>query len=89
MFVYSPALLLKGSLIDIALVMVPTLIGLLAVSVALIGYLSGPLRPWQRALAFAGGVLLIFPGWETNIAGTVLLLAANAQAWLEKRRATA
>jgi TRAP transporter 4TM/12TM fusion protein len=89
MFVYSPELLLQGSFVDIVLVMVPTLIGLLAVSVALIGYLSGPLRPWQRALAFAGGVLLIFPGWETNVAGIALLVAANAQAWLEKRRATA
>ena len=89
MFVYSPELLLKGSAIDIVLVMVPTLIGLLAVSVALIGYLSGPLRPWQRALAFAGGVLLIFPGWATNVSGIALVILANAQAWLEKRRATA
>jgi TRAP transporter 4TM/12TM fusion protein len=89
MFVYSPELLLQGSPVDVLLVMVPTLIGLLAVSVALIGYLSGPLRPWQRVLAFTAGVLLIFPGWETNVAGMALLVAANAQAWLEKRRAAA
>jgi TRAP transporter 4TM/12TM fusion protein len=87
MFVYSPALLLKGSLLDVLLVSVPALLGILAMSVALTGYFSGPLRAWQRALAFAGGVMLIFPGWMTNLAGIALLALANAEAWLRRRRA--
>ncbi len=87
MFVYSPALLLNGSPLDIALVTVPTLLGILAMSIALIGYFSGPLQMWQRAAAFAAGVLLIFPGWITNLAGIALLLAANAKAWLRLRQA--
>ena len=81
MFVYSPELLLQGRPLDIAMVMVPTLLGLLAVSVALIGWLSGPLGPLQRAAAFAAGVLLIFPGWESNVAACVLLFAI----WLPSR----
>ncbi|MFM7800228.1 MAG: TRAP transporter permease, partial [Planctomycetota bacterium] len=81
MFVYSPELLLQGSILDVLMVMVPTLLGLLAVSVALIGWLSGPLGPWQRAAALAAGVLLIFPGWESNVEAFALLAAV----WLPSR----
>jgi TRAP transporter 4TM/12TM fusion protein len=81
MFVYSPELLLQGSILDVLMVMVPTLLGLLAVSVALIGWMTGPLAPWQRVAALAAGVLLIFPGWESNVAAAALLLAA----WLPSR----
>ncbi|MBM3523678.1 MAG: TRAP transporter large permease subunit [Alphaproteobacteria bacterium] len=87
MFVYSPALLMQGSWLDVLLVAGPALLGILAMSVALIGHLSGPLRPWQRMLAFAAGVMLIFPGWMTDLAGLTLLLIANAEAWLKRRRA--
>jgi TRAP transporter 4TM/12TM fusion protein len=88
MFVYSPGLLLKGSYVDIALATIPTLLGILAMSVALIGYWLGPLRVWERVAAFAAGVLLIFPGWITDGLGLALLIAAGAPSWLARRRAT-
>jgi TRAP-type uncharacterized transport system fused permease subunit len=81
-------LLLKGSYVDIALATIPTLLGILAMSVALIGYWLGPLRVWERVAAFAAGVLLIFPGWITDGLGLALLIAAGAPSWLARRRAT-
>ena len=62
MFVYSPALLLNGSVLQVIEASVPALLGLLAMSVALLGYWMGPLRMWERCAALAAGVLMVVPG---------------------------
>jgi TRAP transporter 4TM/12TM fusion protein len=74
MFVYSPALLLNGDPLDILIAGAATLAGILAVSVALIGYWTAPLNVWERAIALAGGALLIFPGLITDGLGVILLV---------------
>jgi TRAP-type uncharacterized transport system fused permease subunit len=74
MFVYSPALLLKGTFVDVIAASVPALLGLLSMSVALIGYWIGPLRMWERALALAGGALLVFPGLVSDGIGIALMI---------------
>jgi TRAP-type uncharacterized transport system fused permease subunit len=43
-------------------------------SVALIGYWIGPLRMWERALALAGGALLVFPGLVSDGIGIALMV---------------
>ena len=43
-------------------------------SVALIGYWIGPLRMWERALALAGGALLVFPGLVSDGIGIALMI---------------
>ncbi len=62
MFVYSPALLLNGSALQVIEASVPALLGLLAMSVALLGYWMGPLRMWERAAALVAGALMVVPG---------------------------
>jgi TRAP-type uncharacterized transport system fused permease subunit len=74
MFVYSPALLLKGSALDVIVAGVPALLGLLSTSVALIGYWIGPLRLWERALALVAGALLVFPGMVSDGIGIALMV---------------
>jgi TRAP-type uncharacterized transport system fused permease subunit len=74
MFVYSPALLLKGTFLDVIVAGVPALLGLLSMSVALIGYWLGPLRLWERALALVGGALLVFPGMVSDGIGIALMV---------------
>jgi TRAP-type uncharacterized transport system fused permease subunit len=73
MFVYSPALLLNGSVLEVLTASVPALLGLLAMSLALIGYWMAPLQLWERVLALAGGALLVFPGMITDAIGIALL----------------
>ncbi|MBM3572414.1 MAG: TRAP transporter fused permease subunit, partial [Alphaproteobacteria bacterium] len=86
MFVYSPALLLQGSVVDVMLAAIPTMVGLLAMSVALVGYWTAPLRPWERAATLFGGSLLIFPGLITDGLGFAILAVVGAMVW--RRRGT-
>jgi TRAP-type uncharacterized transport system fused permease subunit len=62
MFVYSPAVLLNGSALEVLEASVPALLGLLAMSVALIGYWMGPLRLWELGAALVAGALMVVPG---------------------------
>lgn len=76
MFVYSPALLLQGGVFEILMAAIPALIGLLSMSIAMIGHWMGPLRHWERAVAFAAGLLMVVPEGLTTalgIAGIVVL----------------
>lgn len=63
LFVFSPALLLNGSLGDIALAVTTAVIGVYAISAAFVGWLHGPAGPLRRCLiALAGAALLVPPG---------------------------
>jgi TRAP transporter 4TM/12TM fusion protein len=75
LFVYSPAFLLKGSLWDIAVVVLTSLAGIWLVCAAMVGYFTRVLPFPLRILFLAAGVMLLLPHeasptilW-TNIAG--------------------
>jgi TRAP transporter 4TM/12TM fusion protein len=87
MFVYAPALLLVGS-IDRILLAVPTaLVGVYALALGLQGWgFRGPLNIVQRAFALATALLMIFPGWQTDIPGVALLLILFIWETISKRR---
>jgi TRAP transporter 4TM/12TM fusion protein len=69
-YVYDPALLLIGaSGPHILLRTAAATLGVIMLSAALIGYLRGPTRLWERALLLAGSLLLIFPGIWSDLAG--------------------
>ena len=75
-YVYDPALLLIGASVpQIAFRTATATLGVIMLSAALIGYLRGPTRLWERALLLAGALLLIFPGGWTDAAG-ILCFAA-------------
>ncbi len=69
-FAYDSALLLIGAgPLGIAYRTAAATLGIVMLGAGLIGYLSAPARPWERALLLAGGILLIFPGALSDLIG--------------------
>ncbi|MBN1334102.1 MAG: TRAP transporter permease [Synergistales bacterium] len=75
-FVYSPQLLLvQGSVAEIALAVVTSIIGVVAIAAAIQNFLMGPLNIIQRVLLFIGAVLLVFPGIMTDGLGIAVTIS--------------
>jgi len=75
MFVFQPALLLQGSVIEVVMAVVFALIGLWAVAVGLEGYWNRRLLPWIRILLVVAGVLVTYPEWISTAIGCAVILA--------------
>ena len=75
MFVYNKALLMMGSTLHISFSIVTSLIGVICLGGGIIGYLSKPARIHERVLLFAAALLLIKPGYITDIAGLLCVAA--------------
>ena len=74
MFVFAPALLFIGSAGEIIQATVTALVGVYALALGLQGWgFKGHLNPVQRVLALTTALLMIFPGWLTDIPGVLLL----------------
>jgi len=84
-FVLSPALLLMGSLIEIIVAVLMTMLGAFAVTSGLIGYCLKSLNWFQRAALLCGGVLIIYPAFCIKIVGLIIAAASLFWQWLEKR----
>ncbi len=69
MFVYGPQLLLSGSVGEIALATVSSLLGCVVLAVGLAGWMIRPLAIWERLAFGVCALLLIKPGLYTDIAG--------------------
>ena len=73
-FVYSPILVLVDvTAWELIISVVTAIIGMVAVSSALIGYFSRKSRVWERLALLIGGLLLIMTGMITNIIGIVII----------------
>lgn len=75
-FVLSPSLILidatAGAIIHNS---ITATLGMLGVGAGVVGFLNTKLRWYERAMLFAGGLLLIDPGLNTDLIGGGLLLA--------------
>ena len=69
MFIYTPALLLKGSWIDIPLALIPATMGVSAIAASFQGVLIRDLSLAKRTALFLGAILLIVPGFYTDLLG--------------------
>ncbi len=79
MFVYEPALLMIGSEWYVVLqALVSASIGTICLAGSLAGYFIGPTTRIQRVVLFAAALLLIKPGWITDLIGLALLAAIVA-----------
>lgn len=74
MFVYAPALLLEGSLLEISLVTGTGIAGVTALAAATMGFLRQRLVWWERLLLLGAAFALIFPGLISDGLGLALLL---------------
>jgi TRAP transporter 4TM/12TM fusion protein len=74
-FVYSPELLMRGSVWQIAIATVTVAFGLMSLAGALTGYVLAPLDAFRRLVLFAAAFLLLVPTQyaASDIAGLALL----------------
>jgi TRAP transporter 4TM/12TM fusion protein len=88
MFVYEPALLMVGDWTTTLHATITAIAGVVLLAGGFFGYLLAPAVAWQRALLIAAALLLIQPGWLTDLLGFGLG-AVVALVQLAGRRAAA
>ena len=87
-FAYDPALLmLNATPLHVILRTAAATLGILMLAAGLIGYLSKPTRPWERFVLLGGALLLIFPGFWSDVGGLTCLVVVIASQWADRRRA--
>lgn len=73
-FALNPAMLfIDTSVWEVVQICITSLIGIFAVSASLEGYLMHPMLWYQRIASLAGGLLLIYPGFVTDVIGVGLV----------------
>jgi TRAP-type uncharacterized transport system fused permease subunit len=75
LFVLNPAMILRGPAGEVTLAAFTAIIGCILLATALEGYLYkyGKLSIPGRILVFSSGFLLLYPSWEVDLAGVVVL----------------
>ncbi|MBR6906807.1 MAG: TRAP transporter permease [Selenomonadaceae bacterium] len=87
MFVLSPELLMIDATVGgLALSLFTAVIGMVAISASLIGYLADHCLPAERFVLFVGGLLMIKPGITTDMVGIVVFAAVIFFQWKRKRQ---
>ena len=72
MFVFSPSLLLMGDTSTVLLATVTATIGVVCLAAGLHEYFFfGATRWWERLLLIAAALVLIKPGWQSDLVGLV------------------
>jgi TRAP-type uncharacterized transport system fused permease subunit len=88
-FAFSPEMLIVGAdkpWYDIVILVITALCGIYIVSAGMEGYMFKNMPVWERIMALAGGLCMIIPGWQTDIAGiTLMVLVILLQKIGEKR----
>jgi len=76
-FVYHPSLLLIDvTAFDIIEIVITSVIGIIGVGSGVCGYFITEQSSFERILFFVGGILLVTPGMETDLAGLAMLIVA-------------
>lgn len=89
-FAYSPQMLLINATVpEVIQIAITSFIGIFAVSAALEGYIFAPMKAWIRIALVIGGILLIFPGLATDLAGLVLVVAGLAFQFAKSKKLAA
>ena len=69
MFVYGPELLMVGTPVAITIATATAIVGVIALAAGGVGFARKRLVPWERLLAVAAALLLVYPGLLTDGAG--------------------
>ena len=88
-FAYSPEMLIIGSdkpWYEIVLLIITALLGIYVISAGMEGYMNRHMPWWQRIVALAGGLLMVIPGYKTDIAGLVLIAVVFALQFIGKKK---
>ena len=73
MFVYGPELLLIGEPLAIATAAITASIGVIALAAGAMGFARRRLGVWERVVAVAAALVLVYPGWVSDVIGLVLV----------------
>jgi TRAP-type uncharacterized transport system fused permease subunit len=73
MFVYEPSLLMIGDWMTIATSILSAILGVVCLAGGLIGHLRNPCKPWERALLIVAALLLIKPGYISDLVGLAVI----------------
>ncbi|MEO5734435.1 MAG: TRAP transporter permease [Rubrivivax sp.] len=74
MFAFSPSLLMMADLSTVVLSAVTATIGVVCLAAGLHQhFFFGPARWWERLMLIAAALVLIKPGWTTDLAGLVII----------------
>ena len=73
-FVYNPSLLLIGSPMEIILTTATAIIGVVILAGAVEGFLLKRMHWLEIVLFITGAGLLLWPGWQTDIAGVAIIV---------------
>ncbi|MDQ0178128.1 TRAP transporter permease [Bacillus chungangensis] len=74
LFVYFPALLWQGSIIEIIIATVTAILAIIAIAASLNGYFIAKTTWLQRILLLASGGMLIVSEWITDVIGLIVLV---------------
>ena len=86
MFVFEPSLLMIGNWQDILHAVVTASIGTICLAGGLFGYLFRTAWMWERALLLCAAIMLIKPGFSSDIIGaTLVLIVAFSQLVLRRK----
>jgi TRAP transporter 4TM/12TM fusion protein len=83
MFVYEPSLLMIGDWTTIASSVMSALVGVVCLAAGLMGYLRRPCNWWERCLLVLAALLLIKPGYISDVIGLAVLAGLY---WLSAAR---
>ena len=87
-FALNPAMLFVDTTAwEVILICITSLVGIFSVSAALEGYVLRNMTWWQRIIIAVGGLLLIYPGWVTDVIGLAMVAVIVGIQILEKRTA--
>ena len=88
-FLFSPALILQGSILETVVLFTQALVGIWILASGLEGYLLrvGRLVLRWRILLVIGGFLIAFPDWRTTLVGVPMAAVVIALIWVVKRAA--
>ena len=86
----NPAMVfVDTTVLEVIAIVITSLVGMFALSMALEGYYRGALPPVMRIVAAVGGLMLIYPGTITDLVGLVLVGAVIAMQVLQEKKASA
>ena len=86
MFVYEPALLMIGDWQATLHATITATVGTIVLSAGFFGYLLRACVMWERVVLVAAALMLIKPGWITDLIGVGLLGVVVTAQWVALRR---
>jgi TRAP transporter 4TM/12TM fusion protein len=89
MFVLGPAMVLQGTAVEIALVVVTGTLGIMALAAAVQGWLLTRCATWERIVLAVAAITLIKPGWLTDLIGFSLMAVVVALQLTRRRKKAA